>query len=458
MRFPLVASVVAAAAMLAACASVDTRPASSDPARPGAWKVEPVQTVTHSGNASKSYYTLGRYYDGMRAWDRSIDAYQKAIAADATNVEAHNALGAALSQRNRQSEAADSFRKALALDAKLAHVQSNLGYVLLLSGQHQAAVAALKVAVKLEPANTTARANLREALMQWDVARGLEPAAPSFASTTSPEPVAAPDANDVVTAQAPLTDIQTPGGLPTSVEVMAPITSASVAMPMTSMGLVAGQVAPTDATQVAMAPAAASRSAIVRVDLPAPSPQAPIVSIAPARMMSVNSAPTVPAMAQRSMTRWPTQTAAVAAPPMAPPSKPAVDATPALLPPKALPVDGARTHLEVSNAQGLEGSAKQVNRWLASRGIKADRQSTHAQPKLQRSIIYYQVGHSADANRLAKALPFKPQVRWAGGQKLTHELLLVLGQDGRAAAAKAQQAKSQAKPLFAAASNLPAMR
>lgn len=243
LRFPML---ILASAALAACATSGPKQAAADPKRPGDWKVEPVLSVKHAENGSKGYYTLGRYYDGMRAWDKSIEAYGKSIAADPTNVEAHNALGAALAQRRRLDESEAAFRRALALDADLAHVQSNLGYVLMLAGKSQAAVAALKVAVRLDPNNATSRMNLREALAQWDLARGREPegkpvvvadAAPSTAPTSTEVATTTPATNEAPiqsTAALPVTQATAAPSLPTTIEVMRPITTATLQAPLTT--------------------------------------------------------------------------------------------------------------------------------------------------------------------------------------------------------------------------------
>ena len=121
--------------------------------------------------SSEDYYRLGRYYDGSQRWDKSIEAYEKALAIDSRNVEAYNALGVALSQCNRHDEAQAALRKALSIDDRQAHVWNNLGYVLLLAGNPREAIAALKTAVKLDSKNAIARQNLREAVTRWELAQ-----------------------------------------------------------------------------------------------------------------------------------------------------------------------------------------------------------------------------------------------------------------------------------------------
>ena len=86
---------VAALLALAGCAT------SVEPGGALAWKVEPLMLVKHGAQSSAAYYALGRYHDGSQAWDKAADAYRKAIAADARNVEAYNALGVALARSHR---------------------------------------------------------------------------------------------------------------------------------------------------------------------------------------------------------------------------------------------------------------------------------------------------------------------------------------------------------------------
>lgn len=457
MYLPRTASTIIMLSTLTACASVEQGPPSSDPSRPGAWKIEPVMSVKHSGDASKSYYTLGRYFDGMRAWDRSIDAYRKSVAADPTHVEAHNALGAALAQRNRHGEATEAFRKALELDANLAHVQSNLGYVLLLSGQPQAAVAALKVAVRLDASNATAMANLRSALAQWDIARGLEPAATATVAPVSDDKPT-PSANEVVlnAPTASMTSVTLPAALPSTVEVMAPITSVQVAMPITSVAL-AAPVESAPSSVRALASIEVSRPPVVTVSIERPTIVAagrdPLPMLAtPVLMpaMRVNNVPTVPAMVQTSMrpVEAMPQTAAMQAAPVsvatpttivvaalpndAPTPKPAESvALPAMATalPNVQPFKSNRPKLELVSSH--RSSTHRVSKALSRKGVQIDRTASSVQPRLKLSVIYYQVGHSEDAYRVARALPFKAQVRWAGAMKMDHDVRLVLGSDAQ---------------------------
>jgi len=120
--------------------------------------------VRHGAQSSGAYYQLGRYHAGSQAWGLAIDAYRRAIAADARNVEAYNALGVALAGDHRYEEAEAMLRQAVEIDPSSAHVRSNLGFLLTLAGRPDDAVPELNAALKLDPESATARGNLLEAL------------------------------------------------------------------------------------------------------------------------------------------------------------------------------------------------------------------------------------------------------------------------------------------------------
>lgn len=171
--------------------------AAPGPDATGAWKIEPVFNVMHTIQSSQAYYTLGRYHDGSKAWGRAIDAYRKAIAIDAQNIEAYNALGVALAQSGVLVEAETVLRKAISKAPSLTHVRSNLGYVLLLAGKPVDAVVELEAAVLLDRDNAPAATNLRDALAIRDAARGTTVQA-SATSAAQPVKVAFSNASDTV--------------------------------------------------------------------------------------------------------------------------------------------------------------------------------------------------------------------------------------------------------------------
>jgi len=189
---------VAGAALLAAAGCAVLEPGSAKQ-----WKIEPVLSVTHSSQSSQAYYALGQYFDGSMAWDKAIDAYRKAIAADAKNIAAYGALGVALAQADRLADAETTLRQAVALAPDRAHIRNNLGYVLLLSGKADEAVVVLKSVVEQDRGNAIAVANLNNAMGRSSVvvAAAQVPAqlpaespiqVPAQPPTQSPDRVATP--------------------------------------------------------------------------------------------------------------------------------------------------------------------------------------------------------------------------------------------------------------------------
>ena len=159
----LVRGAVASAVLVAAAGCAMLEPGGNRP-----WKVEPVFNVSHSGQSSQGHYALGQYFDGSKAWDKAIDAYRKAIAADATNVDAYDALGVALAQSGRLADSEITLRQAVALAPERLRTRNNLGYVLLLSGKPDEAVLVLRSVVDQDHGNAIATANLSNAMaLPW---------------------------------------------------------------------------------------------------------------------------------------------------------------------------------------------------------------------------------------------------------------------------------------------------
>jgi tetratricopeptide (TPR) repeat protein len=165
MRHPL--SPTTAAALLLMLGGCTT---TTDVSMPKAWRVEPVMQVQHSTQSAQAYYQLGRYHDGSQEWESAVEAYGKAIAADPTHVEAHNALGVAWARLGRYAAAETALRRGLSLDPLRAHLHSNLGHVLMLAGRAEASVAVLREALGLDGQDTVARSNLAEALSRMPAA------------------------------------------------------------------------------------------------------------------------------------------------------------------------------------------------------------------------------------------------------------------------------------------------
>ncbi len=232
---------VAALLALAGCAT------SVEPGGALAWKVEPLMLVKHGAQSSAAYYALGRYHDGSQAWDKAADAYRKAIAADARNVEAYNALGVALARSHRLEDAEATLRQALVMAPNSAHVRSNLGFVLLLAHRPREAVGELQTALTLDRDNVTAQTNLREAQAQSErqpasssvVQVSGTPSAPPSDSVEVPEPVATaalPAPAELHTIDHP-TVAAFPGSAVESAEQTAPMSAPAPAVAPTKLSV-----------------------------------------------------------------------------------------------------------------------------------------------------------------------------------------------------------------------------
>ncbi len=135
--------------LLAGCAS--NQPAGGDP-----WAV----SAKAASDNPAAMYQLGRYYQGQNRYQLAIDAYQRALAADAGYVEARNGLGVVYSRQGQYAEAIEAFNAALQQAPDAAHIYSNLGYTYYLQGNYNDAIAALRKAVELNPSNQRALNNL----------------------------------------------------------------------------------------------------------------------------------------------------------------------------------------------------------------------------------------------------------------------------------------------------------
>jgi len=364
---------------LAGCASVSQKQGL-------AWKVEPVLDVKHGAQSSEAYYTLGRYYDGSQAWDRAIDAYRKAIAADTRNMEAYNALGVALAHSHPLEEAEAIFRNAVGIDPNSAHVRSNLGLVLLLAGRPQEAVSALQTSLTLDGENVTARANLQEALAQWkpqlanhrgDVT-GTEstPLATGVEAAASASPVSASTADPV-----------SPG---TPIRVPAPFVAAAAPLP---------------------------------VDL------------------RMNDRPTVPAFLTGDIS-------GSSSLPMKAPD-PSVSANLLASQPESH-VPGTSMRLELSNGNGIKGAAARLKQWLTAEGLQVERLTNRRPYDQQRTVIHYRSGQQEAALRVAQALRMTAQIDTTPSTDLRSDVRVVLGQDWVRTAACLERNACEGSSLVAA--------
>lgn len=358
--------VIATALLLAAtgCATPDTE-------GPQAWKIAPVFSVKHAVQSSQGYYTLGRYHDGSKAWRQAADAYRKAIAIDAYNIEAYNALGVALAQSGRHADAETVLRQAVALAPELAHVRSNLGYVLMLAGKPDEAVLELKAAVLQDRGNPTAMANLRDAVAQRDAVRNIGAAT---------KPVVIAFSNSAETVMVSRTASVSPAAMvkvdvPTAAEVTKPVESGEVP--------------------------ALTKLAVLRVI----------------------DQPTI---------AWGQQSAVVAVPDPVVNRASVVPLLPVPLTFAAMGRVGAGkqvSKLEVSNGNGTAGMAARVGRWLAAHGLQAS-SLTDQRPYTQvQTLVQFRNGHEEAAMRVARSLPGGGKALLVPTQGLRADVRVVLGRD-----------------------------
>jgi lipoprotein NlpI len=365
--------VVAGAALLAiaGCASLDSRAVK-------AWTIEPVLNVAHSAESSQAYYTMGRYFDGSQAWDKAIMAYRKAIAADAHNIEAYNALGVALAQAGRFADAETTLRQAVALAPGLAHVRNNLGYVLMLAGKPGEAVTELKAAVRNDAGNALARANLRDALAQSDASQYGTAAEAARSESKSTPTVAA--------------SLESSEGTARTISVPTPITAAEIPTPLAASVNV---------------PVALQTASIAKGD-------ATVATASPMTLRVIDT-PTMPSLVEQvANAATPLATTAV---------KP--QASPATFAPVAEP--GIR--LEVSNGNGVAGMAARVGRWLATQGVRTDRLSNQPRFVQQQTVVQYRDGHEQAALRIARSLPANAKAESVPRTGLRSDVRVVLGRD-----------------------------
>ncbi len=97
---------------------------------------------------------LGRLadsYDKAKQYDKAVETYQKAIAADPTDAELHNSLGTVYARANKISDAKDEFKKSAELNpAGASRAYFNLGVVMYNSGKMDEATEALKKATEID--------------------------------------------------------------------------------------------------------------------------------------------------------------------------------------------------------------------------------------------------------------------------------------------------------------------
>jgi len=347
-----------------------------------AWKVESVFNVSNGGRIGEAHYSIGRQHDRARAWALAVESYRKSVAADPQNVEAHNALGVALSRDGRHDDAVAALRAALALDPGRGHLHSNLGNALLRAGRSHEAIIELKQALVHDAADAIARANLRLALGQTDpVALAARDAAGNPASQSPP----------------PLTE------------------PAPVALAAAASGERFTSTAP--GHHVATAPVAAGPPTFISVSVPV--------------AMQVVDRPTVPSLeapatASLDKLQMLSQASLRLAPTGAAPSPAEFEPQPPTFAAMSAP------RIEIANGNGVVGMAARLGAFLRANGLVQQALLSNLRPfNTTSTVVHYRVGFRDTAERIIASAPYRIELAEAPGGIGNADIRVVLGRDVR---------------------------
>lgn len=360
-------------ALLSACAS--NQHASVAP-----WSIVPMTAVKNSSDKPEAMYQMGRYYQGQNRYDQAISAYQKALAADASFVEARNGLGVIYSRQGNYREAIEAFQAAIQQAPKAAHIYSNMGYAYYLQGQYAESVAALKQSTLLDPTNQRALNNLGLAYAKAG-SKGESVMAFTQAANTVAPPVIEPA---VASGEAASVAINTPSNneVPATQLKTQKATELNPESQMLALPKDRGVIRP-----------AFNTTAVVQVD---------------SRVELVQLAPNVSELRmQRYSDVKPTQIA--------------MDIS--------NPDNPKKSRIEVANGNGLTGMAGKVGQFLRSQGYPAARLTNQKPFRVQITQIQYRDGHQAEAQLLRSSLPEAPELVQHNDMRADVSVRLVLGKD-----------------------------
>lgn len=107
-----------------------------------------------------SLFKTGVAYQKSSLHSKAIEAYQKAIRLDPSNVSAYNNLAILHKQQGNFAKAIETYQLALAQDPTYSDTRSNLGAAYLTAGRPEDAARELSVVLMEDPKNVAARVNL----------------------------------------------------------------------------------------------------------------------------------------------------------------------------------------------------------------------------------------------------------------------------------------------------------
>lgn len=356
-------------ALMSACASNQSSSAAP-------WTIKSAAATKNSNAKPESMYQLGRYYQGQNRFAEAVNAYQKALNADAGFVEAYNGIGVVYSRQGKYPEAIAAFQSAIKLAPKAAHLHSNMGYAYYLQGQYADAVKALQQATALDPTNQRALNNLGQAYAK---AGSTTQSALAFSEAISVEKTN----NAVAAAPEP--------SAPTVASNVTVLTASSGAKPQ------AGTV---EDTQMLAIPK--DRGVIKAANSPAPL----AVPVVESRAALVPLAPHVSELQLRPQSAETVQLAAT-----------------------ETMQHLQKIRIEVANGNGVRGAAGKVGKFLRVQGYTAQRLSNKKPFNTQMTEIHYRTGYESQAQLLQSKLLDTTQLVERNDMRANVSVRVILGKD-----------------------------
>jgi len=356
------------------CIALMSSCASNQSTSTAPWTIKTTAVTKSSNDRPEAMYQLGRYYQGQNRFSEAVNAYLKALNADANFVEARNGLGVVYSRQGKYREAIETFQAAIQQAPKAAHLYSNMGYAYYLQGQYAESVKALQQATALDPNNQRALNNLGQAYAKVG---NTTQSALAFADAISVEK---PNNTEVVVpAQS----------IPANVTniVAAPAEDANV------------QMASVQDTQILAIP---KDRGVIRAE----NSVALVVPVVESRAKLVSLAPHISELQVRPQSAEVVQVAAVEG-----------------------SQDLQKIRLEVANGNGVSGAAGKVSKFLREQGYAAARLTNQKPFKTKTTQIHYRSGYEAQAQLLQSKLLDAPKLVERNDMRVNVSVRVVLGKD-----------------------------
>lgn len=116
-------------------------------------------------NDAEAHNNLGAALTDTGAFENAVPSFKRALQINPDYLEANSNLGSALKGLGRLEEAVASYRRALQINPNYADAHNNLGVTLTELGQLEEAIASCRRAIQLKSDDATARLNLSVALL-----------------------------------------------------------------------------------------------------------------------------------------------------------------------------------------------------------------------------------------------------------------------------------------------------